>query len=47
MSVGTHSCLHYHSVAGKLKSLFLLFAGHILKNATFVLDKNNLEVGGR
>eukprot|EP00731_Ephydatia_muelleri_P018756 Em0011g796a len=39
----------YHladTVAGKLKSLFLLFAGHILKNATFVLDKNNLEVGG-
>ena len=44
--VNMSTALSCCSVADKLKSLFLLFAGHILKNATFVLDKNNLEVGG-
>lgn len=34
------------SVAEKLKSLFLLFAGHIIKNATSVLDSNHEEKQG-
>jgi hypothetical protein len=36
----------YHladGVAGKLKGLFLLFAGHIVKNAASLLERTNID----
>ena len=47
----THIMFSFHcmcvcSVAGKLKGLFLLFAGHIVKNAATLLQKSNTELQG-
>lgn len=40
------SCLSSFSVAEKLKHLFLLFAGHIVKNVAQLLESNSEEGKG-
>ena len=41
-----HYCMYSSSVAEKLKNLFLLFAGHIVKNAALLLRTINDETKG-
>ena len=40
------ACWCTYSVAGKLKVLFLLFAGHIVKNAASLLEQTNHQDQG-